>query len=432
MNDELPQGRAATLGGIAELVSGAGFPTDYQNRKGLPLPFFKVGNLGEVGSAQPLVHSEHTVSPETARELRARVIPPHSVVFAKIGMAIALNRRRLLGKPACIDNNMMAAIPNEAVVLGYLHKFLETLDFMPLSQATTVPSLRKGDLEKLAVLLPPLAEQRRIVAKLKVLLGQVDACQNRLEKIPVLIKRFRQSVLAAACSGRLTEDWREENPAEAADLEFEEAPFAVPDSWQWTTFEKVSCEITVGYVGPMAKEYVDSGVPFLRSLNVRRFRFDPTGLKFIRPEFHEQIRKSKLGPGDVAVVRSGSSGVCCVIPESLPEANCSDLVIVRPKAEMLSDYACIFLNSNFAQAHIESAKVGIAQRHFNVGSMKKTLVPLPPLAEQEEIVRRVESLFALANNIEQRYKKSQTFIDKLTPSLLAKAFRGELVPAGHE
>jgi len=177
----------------------------------------------------------------------------------------------------------------------------------------------------------------------------------------------------------------------------------------------------------MAKEYVRTGVPFLRSLNVRPFRFEPVDLKFVSRQFHERIRKSRLGPGDVAIVRSGNSGVACVIPESLPEANCSDLVILRPAGELLAQYACLFLNSDVGQAHVNSVKVGIAQGHFNVGSMKTTLVPLPPLSEQQEIVRRVDALFVLADKIRVRYAKARAQVDRLTSSLLARAFRGELV-----
>jgi type I restriction enzyme S subunit len=110
-NSELPEGWAeAPLGGVADLESGAGFPEKLQRKTGLPYPFFKVGNLGEVQSGESLQTSAHTVDDRLAKELHARIIPPDSVVFAKIGMAIQLNRRRLVGVHCCIDNNMMAAI----------------------------------------------------------------------------------------------------------------------------------------------------------------------------------------------------------------------------------------------------------------------------------------------------------------------------------
>ena len=72
------------------------------------------------------------------------------------------------------------------------------------------------------------------------------------------------------------------------------------ESWQQTVFEKVCKEITVGYVGKMAAQYRDSGIPFLRSLNVRPFRFDSRELKYISPEFRHALAKSALRPGDVS------------------------------------------------------------------------------------------------------------------------------------
>lgn len=134
----------------------------------------------------------------------------------------------------------------------------------------------------------------------------------------------------------------------------------------------------------------------------------------------------------LSTVDAGNSGIACVIPESLPEANCSDLVILRPAPELIPEFACIYLNSNVGRAHVNAVKVGIAQGHFNVGSMKTTLLPLPPTSEQQEIASRVENLFALANKIEGRYWAAKKQVDGLTQSILAKAFRGELVPTEAE
>src|SRR5690554_4265250 len=114
----------AELGEVSILVAGAGFPERHQHQGGIELPFFKVGNLGDVLSGQALRTSDHTVSRELARTLRAKVIPARATVFAKIGAAIRLNRRRQLAVPACIDNNMMAAVPSEGVNPDYLLRYL--------------------------------------------------------------------------------------------------------------------------------------------------------------------------------------------------------------------------------------------------------------------------------------------------------------------
>lgn len=299
---------------------------------------------------------------------------------------------------------------------------LKTLRLGGLNKSTAIPGLNRQDAYDLEIGLPPLAEQTRIAAKLDELLAQVDTLKARIDSIPALLKRFRQSVLAAAVSGRLTEEWRVGRAAQATEEE------STLPGWTQTVFGEICREITVGYVGKMADQYREEGVPFLRSQNVRPMRFSPENILYISEEFHSSIFKSRLEPGDLAVVRSGAPGVTCVIPESLPIANCSDLVIARPSERLNSWFGCIYMNSEVAQRNVADNQVGVAQQHFNVGSMKKMPINLPPLEEQTEIVRRVEQLFAFADQLEAKVNEARTRIDRLTQSILAKAFRGELVP----
>src|SRR5690554_3061580 len=281
------------------------------------------------------------------------------------------------------------------------------------TSSTTVKHLSSKTLSELLIPLPPLAEQKVIADKLDTLLAQVENTKARLERIPQILKRFRQSVLAAAVSGRLTEEWR---GTQGTSL----------DSWQQTTFQKICREITVGFVGRMANRYEESGVPFLRSQNVRAFRYSDKNLLYISPAFHQEIYKSRLEPGDLAIVRSGAPGTTCVIPKSLGAANCSDLVIARPSPHLLPEFGCIFMNSEVARKNVSDNQVGVAQQHFNVGSMKKMPIHLPPVDEQTEIVRRVDQLFAHADRIEQQVNNALARVNNLTQSILAKAFRGEL------
>lgn len=275
------------------------------------------------------------------------------------------------------------------------------------------PNISSKDIDKIEILIPPLAEQKEIADRLDKLLAQVAATQARLARIPEIIKQFRQSVLAAAVSGNLTEEWRKSNQIDISE-------------WKTTCFSEICKEITVGYVGKMSNKYTDTGIPFLRSQNVRAFEYSPLNLLYISDQFHKEIYKSRLEPGDLAIVRSGAPGTTCVIPEHLGIANCSDLVIARPGPELFQKFGCVFMNSEIAIKNVADNKVGVAQQHFNVGSMKKMPICLPNLQEQTEIVRRVEQLFAYADTIEQQAKAAKERVDKLTQAILAKAFRGEL------
>lgn len=320
--------------------------------------------------------------------------------------------------PAVCTNFLRLARPHELIDSSFFNHYLK--NFYLSGEVTSyqggsnnLRNLKFKEYSKIRIPVPSQAEQKAIADKLDTLLTQVESTKARLERTPQILKRFRQSVLAAAVSGRLTEEWR---TTQGKSL----------NSWQHTTFQKICREVTVGFVGRMANRYEESGIPFLRSQNVRAFKFSDNNLLYISTEFHREIYKSRLEPGDLAIVRSGAPGTTCVIPKSLGVANCSDLVIARPSRDLNPAFGCIFMNSEVAQKNVSENQVGVAQQHFNVGSMKKMPIYLPPVEEQTEIVRRVEQLFAYAERIEQRVSNALGRVNNLTQSILAKAFRGEL------
>lgn len=196
--------------------------------------------------------------------------------------------------------------------------------------------------------------------------------------------------------------------------------FTAPHGWAWTRVANAVERVTVGYVGPMKDQYVEDGIPFLRSQNVRANRFRADGLVRISSQFHRTIAKSALVPGDVVVVRSGNVGTACVVPPSLGEANCSDLVVVKRPVAVLSDYLCCYLNS-LAARHIEEGTVGMALTHFNTKSVATMPVPLPPLAEQRRIVAKVNDLMALCDRLEAQLTTAQSEHRRLLEAVLAGA-----------
>ncbi len=151
-------------------------------------------------------------------------------------------------------------------------------------------------------------------------------------------------------------------------------------------------EITVGYVGSMTKEYVDDGVPFFRSKNISEYQINWDDIKYVSPEFHQKLKKSSLSSGDVAIVRTGKPGTCCVIPEDVTEANCSDIVIARvDESKLCAHYLSFFMNS-IANHQVSSRLVGAVQQHFNVSAAKQIEIPLPSRSEQTKIVHVLKTI----------------------------------------
>jgi type I restriction enzyme S subunit len=162
--------------------------------------------------------------------------------------------------------------------------------------------------------------------------------------------------------------------------------------WETQKLGDLCDEITVGFVGSMTKEYVDDGIPFFRSKNISEYEVNWNDIKYVSSEFHSKLKKSSLSSGDVAIVRTGKPGTCCVIPENIKEANCSDIVIVRVDSAKLCPHYLSFFMNTMANHQVSSRLVGAVQQHFNVGAAKQIEIPLPSLQEQKDIVHVLKTI----------------------------------------
>jgi len=411
-----------TLGEVAELISGAGFPLEYQGKSGLEYPFFKVGSLATVEPGQELCDAPDTVDPSMAKTLRAKVIPKNSTVFAKIGMAIRLNRRRLVGVPCCIDNNMMAAVPRAFVEPRFLLRFLETIDLMPITQATTVPSLRRTNLEQIAVPLPPLAEQKRIVAKVEELLARVNAARERLARVPAILKRFRQSILAAACSGRLTADWREASEREC--------------DWPKRRLADLG-HVTGGITKNPKREKLSVHVPYLRVANVYENRLELSGVLTIGVT-REEFDRTQLVTGDLLFVEGNGSldqiGRVALWDGSISRCvHQNHIIKFRGTGSVLPSFVLYWMMSPQGRAQlIDKASSTSGLHTLSISKIADIEMAVPTLGEQQEIASRVNRLLFLVDKIETHIESTINRVGQATRAILAKAFLGELVPTEAE
>ena len=175
-------------------------------------------------------------------------------------------------------------------------------------------------------------------------------------------------------------------------------------NWQKIKLKELCLKITVGHVGSMANEYVEEGIPFLRSQNILPFSVDLESVKYITSEFHQKLKKSALFPGDVAVVRTGYPGTACVIPDTLPVSNCADLVIIKTSPRLDSYYLSCLFNSTWGKGSVAGNLVGVAQQHFNVSAAKEMLIPFPPLSTQQKIASILSAYDDLIENNTRRIK----------------------------
>lgn len=418
-----------------------------------------------------------TITPEAAEDANLKFIEPGGVLFVVRGMILARAFPvALADKRLVINQDMRALIPAAGIHAEYLLRYLQAQEHPVLHviKEATHGTLRLDSdiLKAWPVLVPPLTEQKRITSKIEGLLSRVTAARERLAKVPTILKRFRQSVLAAACSGRLTADWRGrhlhvepvergfarlsaqrrveyEKAVDASRTNGERAPrkpaFLIeieedgielppipdlPESWKLLHMQAAAVTMQYG-TSVKADAPADGGVPMLRMGNVQDGRIDLSDLKYMASEA-EDVDSFLLDRGDIVFNRTNS-------PELVGKAAVFDLdeqfvfasYLIRLKCDprlVRSDYVCNWINSLWGRAWARAVRTdGVSQSNINATKLGGMPLPVPPLEEQEVIQERVCSMFDLADKIEVRVAAGTMRSEKLVQSVLAKAFRGDLV-----
>ena len=212
--DEHPRVR---LGEICEVRSGVGFPKALQGRPSGDVPFGKVRAISDAwqaGSAALADSTDYVTRDELGTVLKAKPFPSGTVVMAKIGEAVKLNRRALLTTEMLMDNNCMGWVPDETRVLpAYLFHLSCTIDLEPMSRATTVPSVRKSDVVELEVPCPSLETQRNIVRRIEAVRHSVGLAERQVESARTMEAGLRRSLLHRAMTGQLVPQDPADEPA---------------------------------------------------------------------------------------------------------------------------------------------------------------------------------------------------------------------------
>jgi type I restriction enzyme S subunit len=308
---------------------------------------------------------------------------------------------------------------------AYLVYGLKTLGLEKHDTSTAIPGLNRDDLYAQQLPMAPRVEQDRIVEKIRELIKSVDASRDHLAKVPRILKAFRQSVLAAACSGGITADWRAQNRASC--------------NFQSTTVGEIA-----DYLGGFAYKsptFLDHGRhQVVRIGNVRPAYLDLSASPvYIPSAIAHSTDRFKLQPADIVVSMTGTKykrdyGFAAIVPLGPPLLYVNQRVArLRCKGEVLAPFLILWLQTDaFRNFFFEKETGNVNQGNVGADGIRSAPIELPTLPEQQEIVRRVETLFNLGDAIEKRLEAATKRTDKLTQAILAKAFRGELVPTEAE
>ena len=329
-----------------------------------------------------------------------------------------LNKVLLADEPGFCSTEIIPLQAGEGIAAGYLFHWLKSPEFLEytdeVSHGINMPRLGTEAGRKAPLVLAPLNEQRRIAAKLDTTLAAVNACRQRLDGVAAILKRFRQAVLAAATSGELTRGWREETNREEA--------------WQHKTIDQIA-NVGTGST-PLRSNpafYASSGIPWITSAATCA-ELITSASEFVTAEGQAASRLRIYPEGTLLVAMYGEGKTRGQVSELGIAAtiNQACAAIHDPIEPYLMPFIKLVLKANYLEMRVLAE--GGNQPNLNLSKIKQFPIALPTKDEIFEICDRVETFFTLSDQLEARLNAARKIVDRLTPALLAKAFRGELVP----
>ncbi len=465
-----------TVGELGDVVTGSTPSTNRSEYYGGPVPFLKPTDLN---AGYHVRDSGNSLTKAGAEQ--ARMLPALSILVTCIGATIG---KTGLARMRCTTNQQI-----NAHVVNSNHVRPEWIYWLFCSSwgqgqikdnasATTLPILNKSRFSSLPLPIAPFNEQTRIVDAIEEQFTRLDAGVAALKRVEANLKRYKATVLKAACEGKLTEQWRKKNPdvepatellkciLEERRRKWEEAELAkmlakgkppkddkwkekyqeptepnlselprLPKTWRWVTAEQV-CEYITKGTTPRQSEMSsrNADVPFVKVYNLTHegtlnFSINPT---FISTKTHRTgpLRRSTTYPGDVLMNLVGPPlGKVSIVPDSHQEWNVNQAIaILRPICGLGNRYLsiCLLTEQVLAWA-IQRSRATAGQRNLTLELTRHLPLPLPPASEQEEIIQDVDARMSIIQETHQTASTSRQKASRLRQSILKRAFEGKLV-----
>ncbi|MDH0061487.1 restriction endonuclease subunit S [Leclercia adecarboxylata] len=423
---KLPEGwQTSSIGDLCKKVTDGSHNPPKASETGLPMLSAKNINNGSI------VFSEtHRIISEAEfwEENKRTSIESGDVLLTIVGT---------LGRTAVVPQDFtpftlqrsVAVLSTSELEPSYFRYALENREFQIQIHENSKGTAQKGiylnALKKLTINIAPKNEQKIIAEKLNTLLAQVDSTKARLEQIPQILKRFRQSVIVAAVSGKLTKELHKINKFKLTELNI-----SIPSLWKISEISQFA-DVKGGKRLPKGESLIaeNTGFPYIRAGQLKNGTVLPEGQLYLEEHIQKSISKYIVSSGDLYITIVGACiGDAGIIPDIYNNANLTENAakICNLNKNIFNKFLSLWLRSSYLQDIINSEIKSGAQGKLALARIKSLPLILPPLEEQHEIVRRVEQLFAYADTIEKQVNSALTRVNSLTQSILAKAFRGEL------
>ena len=335
----------------------------------------------------------------------------------------------------CFVNKLLAVEPIDCVYGKYIYYVYQSgYFFKEFSALVTgiIGGISLKNFKTILIPLPPLNEQKRIVEKIDFLFNLIEELENNKQNLLQNISEVKDKVLQLAIQGELVPQNENDEPASvllekikkekeklkkenklAREIKLPEVKeledlYEIPKSWEWAYFQDITSCITCGVAS--TPKYVEEGKMFLSAKNVKPYKFMPEDHKFITEELFDKITKNaKPMKNDILLTRVGAGiGEATIIDQDMEFAIYVSLTLIKPIHKYInSKYILYFLNSSEGtkKCLINTFGKGTSQGNLNVNQVRKFMIPIPPLEEQNRIVEKIDSIFELCDNLEEEISK---------------------------
>lgn len=395
MGNELPKGwKEVPLFDIAELSTGK-VDANHSTEDGL-YPFYTCA-------------SEPMKSPDFSFDDEAVIVPGNG---ANVGSVLYYNGKFQAYQRTYVLSKIR--IHPKYLYYHFLRYWKERTENKQFGSATNYVKL--VNFSTYLVGIPSLDEQKQIAEKLDKLFDQIESIKKSTERIPELLKNFRQQILTYAVTGKLTEDWRKDKQL---------------DAWRVELAKDCCMKVQSGGT-PKGSKFETVGIPFLKVYNIVNNKIDfESEPQYVSEEIqNSQIKKSITYPGDVIMNIVGPPlNKVAIIPDTYKEWNLNQAItLFRPKEYLNNKYLYYFFcEGSSVNSVIDKTRGVVGQVNISLRKCRDFSISIPPMEEQLEIVKRIEVLFNILDDVEKRYKALCDKLDKLPQALLCKAFKGELI-----
>ena len=458
------------LGEVIDIFRGLSYTKNDEVENGYLV--LRGNNLTDNG----LVFLENIYVNEKVAEKGIKVKKDDIILVASTGSSKVIGRACIAKKDyqkTTIGAFLLLCRPKENIVKNWVHYIFKTLRYRlyisEQAKGTNIKNIKNEYLENFCFPLPPLNEQKRIVEKLDFLFEKTKRAKEIIEEIKIDIENRKIFILDRAFKGTLTSKWRNENKTsdvkellktineekikkweedclqaekdgnkkpkkpiikEVKDMivPIDEQPYKLPDSWVWVRLENL-CEVKGGKRIPKGEEFSNEKTKnvYLRVSDFNNYSINQDKLKYISDDLAEKLKNYKISTEDLYLSIAGTIGKIGIIPYELDKSFLTENAVKLTNLSNATNNKFLLncFKTNFIQNLINDSITSSGQPKLAIFRIENFSIPLPPLEEQQEIVRVLDEVLENENKVKELLELEER-IDILEKSILHKAFKGEL------